>query len=449
MPKTLLVADDSVTIQKVVGIAFSQEDFAITYVNNGEDAVAKAKQLKPNALLADVVMPKKNGYEVCEILKKDPQTQSIPILLLAGAHEPFDEARSKAVGADGFIIKPFEAQALVDRVQELVNRPAGAPAPVAAKPAQPTAPAAPPPPKPAPQAAAPRPTPPPAPPARPVAPPPIVTAPPPPSRQPAPTPAPRAASPASTIAGQMPISRDAPLLDVEVPAMDSTFDLSFDEGMGGDGPIVNVENVAVSLPPPAMPEPEEPSEVLPSGDFWDLAAEVPPAPSSPALPVGEVAEPPAQNAWGTIAAGSWEESATPESEAAPVVEQAPEPEPSFATGNDFGFDLTTDQTESIMTEETASFAAPVDQTSPPEPNFAESESIPLATAAEMVAEMPPTGASMETASVSSGNLSEAQIEAIVTKVFSKVIERIAWEVVPDMAETIIKEELARLTQDKS
>ena len=116
MPKTLLLADDSVTIQKVVGISFANEDVELLTVDNGDDAVAKARETRPDLVLADAVMPGKNGYEVCEAIKHDPSLRHIPVLLLTGTFETFDEERAQAVGIDGHITKPFEAQALVEQV---------------------------------------------------------------------------------------------------------------------------------------------------------------------------------------------------------------------------------------------------------------------------------------------------------------------------------------------
>ncbi len=134
MPKNLLLADDSITIQKVVGITFANEDYKVTSVDNGEDAINKARELRPDVILADVVMPRKNGYEVCEAVKGDPGLRSIPVLLLAGTFEDFDEARARQVRADGFIAKPFESQALIAKVKELTGAApaAAAPAPAAA-----------------------------------------------------------------------------------------------------------------------------------------------------------------------------------------------------------------------------------------------------------------------------------------------------------------------------
>jgi CheY-like chemotaxis protein len=140
MGKTLLLADDSVTIQKVVGISFASEDISLVTVDNGDDAIARARALRPDVILADVVMPGKSGYEVCEAINADPALRHIPVLLLTGTFEAFDAERAQRAGAAGHISKPFEAQALVERVKRLL---ANAPAPAAAPPARPAAAGAP------------------------------------------------------------------------------------------------------------------------------------------------------------------------------------------------------------------------------------------------------------------------------------------------------------------
>jgi CheY-like chemotaxis protein len=122
MPKTLLLADDSVTIQKVVGISLANEDIELVTVENGDDAVSRAGEIGPDIVLADIVMPGKNGYEVCETIKNDPKLRDTPVLLLTGTFEAFDAERARQVGADGHITKPFEAQALVDQVNQLLAR---------------------------------------------------------------------------------------------------------------------------------------------------------------------------------------------------------------------------------------------------------------------------------------------------------------------------------------
>jgi CheY-like chemotaxis protein len=142
MNKKLLLADDSVTIQKVVGIICSGENIDLTTVSNGDAALQEARLRRPDLILADVVMPGKNGYELCAAVKQEPELRNVPVLLLTGAFEPFDEARARMVGADGWIAKPFESQALLDKVEDLLVQAMARPVPPVAEPAAPAAPAA-------------------------------------------------------------------------------------------------------------------------------------------------------------------------------------------------------------------------------------------------------------------------------------------------------------------
>ena len=137
MPKTLLLADDSVTIQKVVGITFANEDVELVTVDNGDDALVRARQIKPDLVLADIGMPGLDGYALCSAIRKDPKLANTPVLLLTGTFETYDEQKAQEVGANGHITKPFEAQALVDRVLAMLAK-SVAPAP--ARPAAPVRP---------------------------------------------------------------------------------------------------------------------------------------------------------------------------------------------------------------------------------------------------------------------------------------------------------------------
>jgi CheY-like chemotaxis protein len=128
MKKKLLLADDSVTIQKVVQITFSHDDYDLTVVDNGDIAYEKARSQRPDLILADVFMPGKNGYELCAAVKRDPSLATVPVLLLTGTFEPFDEAKARSVGADRWIAKPFESQALIACVEELLALAVQAPA---------------------------------------------------------------------------------------------------------------------------------------------------------------------------------------------------------------------------------------------------------------------------------------------------------------------------------
>ena len=136
MSRKLLLADDSVTIQKVIGITFVNEDYTLAVADNGDAALEKARSDRPDLILADVFMPGKNGYELCAAVKADPSLAGVPVLLLTGTFEPFDEAKAQACGADGWIAKPFESQTLITRVKELLDKAWAAPATSALPPVQ-------------------------------------------------------------------------------------------------------------------------------------------------------------------------------------------------------------------------------------------------------------------------------------------------------------------------
>ncbi len=122
MSKKILLADDSITIQKVISITFASEDYILTIVGDGDSAIVKARELRPDLIMADVAMPGKNGYEVCEIVKKDPVLRGTPVLLLAGTFEPLNKAEAERVGADDSIVKPFESQELIEKVRTLTAK---------------------------------------------------------------------------------------------------------------------------------------------------------------------------------------------------------------------------------------------------------------------------------------------------------------------------------------
>ena len=121
MARTLLLADDSVTIQRVIELTFSGEDVQVIAVSDGEQAIARMQSERPDIVLADIGMPKRDGYEVAAFVKGHKDLANIPVLLLAGAFEPVDEARAREVKSDGVLVKPFEPQQVIARVRELVD----------------------------------------------------------------------------------------------------------------------------------------------------------------------------------------------------------------------------------------------------------------------------------------------------------------------------------------
>jgi CheY-like chemotaxis protein len=150
MSRRILLADDSVTIQKVIELTFMDDDYEVRAVGNGDEALAMLTALTVDFVIADVHMPGASGYEVCRRSKQ--LRPEVPVLLLVGTFEPFDEAQARESGADSFLKKPFDSQELLGRVHELLGpaaaaaaTPAGAPEPagVTAAPAAQTTSAAP------------------------------------------------------------------------------------------------------------------------------------------------------------------------------------------------------------------------------------------------------------------------------------------------------------------
>ena len=103
----ILVADDNSNIQKMVGLALKDQGIDVVAVGNGEAAVRKISDIRPDLVLADVFMPVRNGYEVCQYVKGDSALAHIPVILLVGAFDPLDEQEAQRVGADGVLKKPF------------------------------------------------------------------------------------------------------------------------------------------------------------------------------------------------------------------------------------------------------------------------------------------------------------------------------------------------------
>lgn len=129
MSQKILIADKSITIQKIVELTFQEEDFEVIAASNGKEALEKLEQVQPNIVLADISLPEIDGYELCRIIRQDPRYakfSKLPIIFLAGIYETMDEQKSKyvqekakEVDSNGVITKPFDPQDLIQRVKQL------------------------------------------------------------------------------------------------------------------------------------------------------------------------------------------------------------------------------------------------------------------------------------------------------------------------------------------
>jgi len=389
MSKRLLLADDSVTIQKVIGITFANEDYQLDIVDNGDSALEHARDQRPDLVLADVYMPGKNGYELCAAVKQDSELAAVPVILLTGTFEPFDEDKARQAGADSWISKPFESQYLIDQVEELLARVEAAQLAEQAS-------------------------------------------------------VPVASGTADESWGDVSVEDDDFLEAAdeeltETPADDDVWgavsldeeDLLLEEDLSASDAAVSPETPAAVEPVPAVTAPADAVEDwgdvddeifdLEDGDIIDEADlleaedavdEAPLAESDDADIVTSEndlleeepldVEPPA--------AGGWSESG------GEMPELAPEPEPVFAA-----------EPEPVVASEPATA-----------PDFEQPETTPADTA--------------EPAVTREVTLDEKQVAQIVERVATEVVERlaesllerVAWEVVPDLAESLIKDEIRKI-----
>ncbi len=393
MGSRVILADDSVTIQKVVGIIFANEGYNLTVVASGDAAIAKAREMKPDVMLVDALMPGKNGYEVCREIRQDPALAHTAILLMTGAFEVVDEQKNRQSGADEFITKPFESQTLIDVTNRLIAltaerlaRPAG----IAAPPAEPVPAAA---------------------------------------SIPAPPPLPAAVPPQAA-----------------APAVDDIWATGFDdepaaEPAASDFFAAAAQPAAPTAPAPA-PAAASPIQVAAADDLWGAfdMDEVEAAPATVAAAADDIFS------FETETAAKATAAVEDEYVLEEIVFDAPL---SAAAPAASGFEPFGEQEISFTDDEPVPLAPLVDDEfgaitfAEPEapvsaPAFVEPPQPPPVAAPAFV---PPPAAP---AFAEAGSLDEEQLKALLSRVSRDVIERIVWEVVPDLAETIIKEEIRKL-----
>ena len=127
----VLVVDDSPTIRKIVEITLKRQGIEVVSASSGVIALAAIANTPPQLILLDIMLPKVNGYQICQIIRRNPAYRHIPVVMLSGKDGVFDKVRGKLVGATEYITKPFEPRDLLRVVRkyvkaETVGQPAGA-----------------------------------------------------------------------------------------------------------------------------------------------------------------------------------------------------------------------------------------------------------------------------------------------------------------------------------
>lgn len=120
--ETILIVEDDEDIQQLVGYNLAKAGFQVLYAENGEQALASVKRELPDLMVLDIMLPSLNGLEVCKILRKDPQTKALPIIMLTAKGEENDVTAGLDLGADDYITKPFSPKILVSRIKAALRR---------------------------------------------------------------------------------------------------------------------------------------------------------------------------------------------------------------------------------------------------------------------------------------------------------------------------------------
>ncbi len=116
----VLVVDDEVNITQILEFSIGSEGYEVLTASNGEEAIDKARREQPDLIILDIMMPKIDGYEACRILKANPITKNIPVVLLTAKGRDIDKRLGYEVGASDYIIKPFSPNKLIGRIHELL-----------------------------------------------------------------------------------------------------------------------------------------------------------------------------------------------------------------------------------------------------------------------------------------------------------------------------------------
>jgi two-component system alkaline phosphatase synthesis response regulator PhoP len=117
----ILIADDEPYIVRSLSFIFQREGIPFDVAKDGQEAIEKAKRLKPKILFLDIMMPLKSGLEVCALIKQDPELRSIHIIMLTAKGQEDDKQKSRSVGADDYITKPFSPRQVLERVKKILE----------------------------------------------------------------------------------------------------------------------------------------------------------------------------------------------------------------------------------------------------------------------------------------------------------------------------------------
>ncbi len=117
--KRILVIEDSLTMQRLLSYVLEREGYDVQIANDGVEGLAKARAIKPDLVFTDLMMPVKNGYDVCKEIRADEHLKDIILIILTARGQDLDVEKGMAAGADDYVMKPFDPPKVVERVKEI------------------------------------------------------------------------------------------------------------------------------------------------------------------------------------------------------------------------------------------------------------------------------------------------------------------------------------------
>ncbi len=119
--KKILIADDNENIRDALTYLLEDEGYALSMAKDGSDTLKKVREFRPDILFLDIMMPEMNGYEVCRVIKNDPQLKNTYIIMLTAKGQVAEQERGKEVGADEYIVKPFSPMEILSKIKNILD----------------------------------------------------------------------------------------------------------------------------------------------------------------------------------------------------------------------------------------------------------------------------------------------------------------------------------------
>lgn len=119
----VLVVDDSPTVRKIVQLTLQRERIEVVTASDGLSALAAVADTQPDLILLDIMLPRMDGYNICQVVRKSMQYRDLPIIMLSGKDGLFDKMRGKLAGSTEYITKPFDSSELVQTVKRYLDTP--------------------------------------------------------------------------------------------------------------------------------------------------------------------------------------------------------------------------------------------------------------------------------------------------------------------------------------